>query len=481
MKIKNIINDNPNIYRWLTIGVVVVASIILITQVWYRPIDRDEGFFIGGAQLIKSGYRIYEDFAFFHPPLLPHIYSILFEFTTTSIITGRLFNVIITISLLLMLYLWLRRRDHLNSLISLILLTSSYVLINWHIPIKAYAITTLLLFLFYIFISSGREGNLYYILFGGIFGGLATSARSLSLPLLVVVFIYLLFRDKRASAPLIYLMGVVVGLTPVIIELFASTDAFLFNNLHIHLKAVGGYVSQFERFLILREFLTQPDTIFLFIASILASIKIFKKEDTPDYIKIALLFALTMFISNLIPNSSQPQYHTSIFPYLAILAGWLILDLRYRFKAKWLPVIFFVLYVISGLARPLGRIYLNYHHLERYGISEVCEVSDVVEGIADDETITLTWWSGYVTEGIVQPEMLLALFTTRVSHLLDEDELERYKLMDDEKIHKLMKSGKCDIIIEGIDTPEDFSEYPLDSYREIERVNTTRIYKLVDG
>jgi 4-amino-4-deoxy-L-arabinose transferase-like glycosyltransferase len=448
---------------------------ILISQIWYRPIDRDEGFFIGGAHLMKSGFEIYKDFAFFHLPLIPYIYAGLFKLFQTSIIWGRLFNVIATLLISLLLYLSIRKENKPSSRIAVILFLSSFMILNWQVPVKVHCILNLLLFSSCFFIQSGLDSKkTVYFLLGGLFLGLALSSRALVLPLIVVVLIYIIMKTQKLKPVILYISGLITGVIPILYHLTVNTDSFIFNNITIHIYAQREYVSHFERFYLLKDFLFQPDTLFLVCLTCILIIKYIRKRNPT--INLILIFLITLFLSNFIPNSSTPQYHSIIIPYMVILASLAIDDIKLLSKKKILIPLILTLYFITGVARPVGRIYLDKYNQQLVGIGEISEASEELARISTRDTYIFSYWAGYVNRGVILPEALLVVFSTRVSYLISDEEFVKYKLINTEGVIDTIVSGKCDIIVKGVDFPEKINPHNLGDYRLYKNIGDTEIF-----
>jgi len=460
----------------LLILLLVVGAILLTTQVWYRPIDRDEGFWLAGATLIDNGKVIYVDFAMPHLPTAPYIYAGLVHLIGNSLVALRLVNVLISlIGGYLIYYVWAVRGDKNSGLFSLFIYTFSFLVINWHIPVKVYALLDIFLILGFLFLSGASDkGSWWRGLLAGLFLGLGVFCRSVYLPLLLVGGGYLLW-NRRYLALGSGAVGVALASVPIMPFAMNYWDYLYFNIAGIHLLSQSGYISFWERFIALKEALTQPDTIILLALAIIAFVFIFRRREKRPA-GLAAMFFVSIFCLNLIPISSSLQYQVSIVPFGAILAGGALTWL-WSGRWRWMAMLLMAIYTLGGLGRPIARIVLDRYHQPEVGVAEVMQVREYLAERVKEGDVIVTYWGGYIPDGAEpQADMNLAVFTGRIEKLMPAEDTVRFHLADQERVEEIVKEGVGDWVVLGVDAPTDLEPQKLGAYRLEEEIAAVRIY-----
>ena len=94
-----------------------LITLTLFTIAMCRGLSRDEHQFIAaGALLARQGLLPYRDYPYFHVPNLVFVYAGLFRCSKYLLLTSRLFSVLCSLALLLIIYLFSTRRlSHLSN------------------------------------------------------------------------------------------------------------------------------------------------------------------------------------------------------------------------------------------------------------------------------------------------------------------------------------------------------------------------------
>ncbi|MGQ9706483.1 MAG: hypothetical protein ACUVWP_05705 [bacterium] len=454
-----------------------IFAIVLVSQIYFRPVDRDEGFWIGSAQLINNDYRLYEDFPLPHTTLVCVIYSTIFKIFRTSIIAGRYFNVLITLISFTLIYYITRNENMPNKTIPLIIFAFSYLSINWLIPVKVYSITLFLTVLSFTFLSLTLKNNqTKWILFlTGILFGLIVSSRIILIPLLFIPLFFL----RKVSGPIkwffLYIVGVIIGVLPIIYYTFKCPGQFYFNIIGIHTLALSGYKSQLIRLNLFKELLFDPGSIIIFLIMIFSIYRVLsKKRDKTE--TMSSIFLIIIILVNIVPISTSLQYFTLTVPFVSISASYINLHKTRIFKNFF--HIFIAIYIVIGLLKPAYRVLHDYYHKPLVGISEVVSVEKYIYSIVDENDVVGTWWGGYVTKGVPHPNLILGEFSERIEKLLQKDERRLYHLPSyDEQIEIILKN-KPHYIILGIDTPEGIENLIRERYILVKTIGETKIYAI---
>lgn len=474
------IKDRPGLLLAL---ILVIGTAVLLSQVWCRPIDRDEGFWLGSASLINGGKVLYVDFFMPHMPTAVYVYGGLSAILGNSLVALRLANILFSLfSGLLLYYLWARRGEWGRASLVLFLYTFSYLVINWHMAVKVYALLDLFLLAGFLFLSDATErGGWWRALLAGLFLGLGVFTRSLFLPLLLIAGGYLLWRRRYTSLAW-GILGVVLAGVPLLVIAVKSWDYLYFNMAGVHLLSQSGYISFWERFIALKEALFQPDTLILFALSIIALVLVIRRR-LPHPMGLAVMFFLSIFFLNLIPISSSLQYQVSVVPYGAILAS-AVLVRMWQGGRRWLVLGLLAVYALGGLYRPLARIVFDRYHKPEVGVAVVMEVRNYLDRRVEDGDVVITYWGGYVPRGAMpHQDVMMAVFVEHlekhsggVESLFSSDELARYHLPDRESVEAIIAGGEGEWVVLGVDAPADLDPAAIGPYKMDETVAGVGIY-----
>lgn len=469
----NYLKNKPGI---ILVLLLVVGAILLATQVWYRSIDRDEGFWLAGATLIDSGKIIYVDFAMPHLPTAPYIYAGLVHLIGNSLVALRLVNVLISlIGGYLLYYIWASRGERDSGLFSLLIYTFSFLVINWQIPVKVYALLDIFLILGFLFLSGACDkGSWWRGLLAGLFLGLGVFCRSVYLPLLLVGGGYLLWK-RRYLALSSGAVGVALASLPIMPFAVNYWDYLYFNTVGIHLLSQSGYISFWERFIALKEALAQPDTIILLALAIIAFVFIFRRREKRPA-GLAAMFFVSIFCLNLVPISSSLQYQVSVVPFGAILAGGVLTEF-WSGRWRWMAVLLMAIYMLGGLTRPIARIVLDRYHQPEVGVAEVMQVREYLAERVKEGDVIVTYWGGYIPNGAEpQADMNLAVFTGRIAKLMPVEDTVHFHLADQDRVEEIIKEGVGEWVVLGVDAPADLEPPKLGAYRLEKEIAGVRIY-----
>jgi len=463
--------------KTIVLVIFVLFALVLVSQVYFRPVDRDEGFWIGSAQLINNNYRLYQDFPLPHTPLVCLIYSILFKIVRTGIITGRYFNVLLGLASFILIYYIAKREVLPGKIIPLIVFAFSYLTINWFIPIKVYPIILLLIILSFRFlILSIKNNSIRWVIFiTGIFFGLVISSRIILIPLLFIPVYY--FREKKGLVRGIslYTTGLIIGCLPIIYYAFKCPGLFYFNIVGIHTSALNGFKSQLIRLNLFKELLVDPNSFIVFLIMIYSIYRLFsKKAKTIE--AISSIFLIVIVLINLLPISASLQYFVFTIPFIAISSSFAYERFIKSKKNKNILYIIIIIFIISGLLRPAYRIIFNYYHKPLTGISEVNKVEEFIKSDVDDKDIVATWWGGYITKGIPHPDLLLGAFSERIANLFSGENRKAYHLPSYNEQFEIILKDRPKWIIVGIDCPEGIGDFIKDRYTLVKIIGETEIY-----
>ena len=453
----------------LIVLVALSSCVYFAALVYYaavRPIDADEGFYATAARLVWEGKTPYRNFFYQQAPLLPYIYSWVWGIQPRSLLAMRLLSAVFGGAAVMLWGIWLVKAKPFSSKVTLasfvVILLNPYW-ISWHVVVKTYAFSNFLMTVALIALSTGlQSARARWFCATGIALGLCASARSFYGPLIPVVLVWLLARDRRSlqrySRAGMFSAGALIGLLPIILSFARDPHAFLFNNVQYHGMQAGympvgdqplvGYQSWEYAllgylgfvFLILLGlhfyFTTQ-----LVVAGIgFTSFAKVRKQDvspyTPGYsrfLELTSLLFLAYTLVALIPFFPYDQYFTSplvsfLVPFIAV--GW---STVFSYGRKWL----IVLAVVAPLlvAQGIRRESWEYSRAPIWQIPEFRKVTSAITTNSSPHDVVLSFWPGYVFES--GREYLPGMedqFSYRIINLINPEARAKYHLIAAEQI-----------------------------------------------
>jgi 4-amino-4-deoxy-L-arabinose transferase-like glycosyltransferase len=217
-------------------GLVVAHSFVLVWCAFLRPIDADEGFYAGAAQLVAGGSLPYVDFFFPQAPALPFLYAPVAALAPGSLIALRLWSVVFGMVSAVVIGRLLNRfvDDRFARAVGLVMYLANPGVIAWIPVVKTYALANCLVLLGLAgCLSAGRRDSGLRWSAAGLCFGLAALTRLLYAPAAVAMLVLVVYRQSRANA-----LAFGVGLSCCVV-LFAALFAMhpagaIFGNLGYH-------------------------------------------------------------------------------------------------------------------------------------------------------------------------------------------------------------------------------------------------------
>lgn len=449
--------------KFALLAAVLTAALALlaILQIWYRPLDRDEGFWLYAAGRVTAGELPYRDFCLPHLPLgLLHYAAVIKGFGPT-LYGCRALNVLWFFLGGAALALATGRRFGARAgFFAAILYGSSSLALTWLIPLKALGPATgYLAGATAAFLWPAKVRHVPVQVFvAGIFIGAAVMCRLTLLSVLAAAAIAAWTavpsgspRGMRVANVALLCAGFVVVLPLAGYFRLRTGDAFAFNIWGIHslfIDQSGG-----GRWLALRDFLLPPDPLLLIICAA-ASL-------APGIRSRALVFPLLAagitLIANATPGTTSLQYFVPLVavavpPAAVTLAAWFE-------KRRTFTLVLTALVVILGTARPAAKVAFDRAHKDMVGPANVYAAAAFLKEATTPADVILTAWPGYAALAgrRVAPGWELGYFTDRIGKRVSAAERRRYHLITYEETRAGLTSGKYPIYFDGLDTPAEFS------------------------
>jgi hypothetical protein len=469
--------------KWAAAAVFLLLVAVLVGQIWCRPIDRDEGFWLYIPWRITEGDVPYRDFAFPHLPLGALYYAGLAILHGPSLYLARNFNVVlILLSTATVTWAFLRRGMKGAAVAFPFLYLGSSLVLTWLVPAKAYAPACFALSVGVAAVISPRPEDRSGLLRAFVLGlalGAAATIRLQALTLLPFGALVLWLDGRgetygRLRAVLLYVLGYLVVAPLIIYYRVSAGDAFVFNVLTIHTLFVGQKGIFGGRLDALIDLVIAADVVLL-AAFALASLRTAKAQFTAG----PFVFAAVLILVNFLPGTAQAQYFAVAVPPAAAAAA-IGFAALYR-NRRTVALLLIAVYVAFGAARPAAKIIFGRAHKELVGPAEVYAAADLLRENTYPDDVVYTGWPGYaaLAERRVMPGWELGYFTDRISARCDEATRRRYHLVTYEETAERLAVGEVEFALLGIDTEGEIKTTLRKHYAVTAETNGVVIYEYI--
>ena len=420
----------------------------LLVAGWFaavRPLDGDEGYYGLAAQLVAEGRTPYVDFFYPQAPLLPHVYAPGAALLGVSELPDlRSLSVLLSVLTLAMVANWLLRAHASRpgaALTALLLLALSPELLTWNVTIKTFAWANLGVFASLWALDRAARSDtrrMAWLVGGGLAVGLAASSRLLYAPAALVPAAWLVLRrrrrDPRGAAA--WVVGLAIGLVPVWIAMVRDPDVFWFNNLVYHQlrfsplenlpawRRVPAAVA-----VLLRSVATNPGLLLLTGLALWNRHSDNDAANPPALLETpALLMAVTLTVTCLLPDPVHMQYFTGGLPILLLpaAAGGLA-RLPGSAPGRWR--------LAAGVLAPavcafsLLVIRHDLHSEPQWRLDHYRAESQRLAALTDPDDIVFSFWPGYVVGAGRRPfPGMENHFAVGVSERLNTLQRRRYRI-----------------------------------------------------
>ncbi len=466
--------------KLLFIAVLLILLAVLVGQVWHRPIDRDEGFWMYTSWRVSLGDTMYRDFALPHTPLGVLYYSLIAGISGVSLYIPRFINSLLVIIGAGAVFIGIRSGGgRIPAHVWLLLFLGSSLTLTWLVPVKSYAPTVFLISLsIAIWLLPAKTPRAIWLkaMGAGALLGFAVTARLTAaalIPGLIAAAVIETDGDvmDRITSGFAALLGVLFCIPLIFVYWSIAGDAFLFNVWGIH-KLFVGQGGWMGRFYSLLDILKHPDFILLFIVAGFALISPEKRK-----LSYPLIAGALVVIVHFIPGSTQAQYFVLAVVPLAIAGAFGLAEIYRRWR--FIGVALLVLLIALGAARPAGKILFDRAHKESVGPVAVYEASELLKLNSEEDDIIFCAWPGYaaLAERRLVPGWELGYFTDRIGVRVDEATRRKRCLMTYEETAFWLERGVAEIVVDGIDTPDELLPVIEEYYTIIEESKDIRIYR----
>jgi len=505
---KNILERFLAWKRW--IWVVWILGIILVcVQIEFRPLDRDEGFYLYGAWRTFLGEMPYQDYFYPQAPYLPYIYAPVVGLVQDGILGGRVLSAIFAIALAMLLARYLSRRtgNHRLGMVAGGLMLFGDLSLFWHSAVKTYAVSDLSFFGGFVLLMAvfkGRQVNKVFIfsLLSGILFAVSFHIRLvLAGSVLYLCLLSLLAPGQwRFQRFLGLVLGMIIASVPAFLLFIKNPSRYWFENLTFHVTA--RLPEPWWKFAIwkisaLANYLTSPDILILVILCVIGMriltknrefLKNFRSE-----IWMGIGFFGILFATYLSAPTLLPQYLVQLSPFLIMgaVAGVAAVVKKPKGTIGALIVLLMLLiYGGWGVGKTVGRVVERQDLAPLYGMKTVREVGQYLREwcqVSPPDTSyfqsntgqpILTFWPAYLVAGRCNPipgtDFGRPSFRLERRNSSDKIHVVGLKTYDDYK--QLIIDKIPPLVVTGFDTPLDFFPVMDNLYRLEKEIRGVKVF-----
>jgi 4-amino-4-deoxy-L-arabinose transferase-like glycosyltransferase len=457
---------NQKLVFWI---ILLLQLLLLLTFVFLRLIDYDEGLYLFYSQLVRNGNLPYADFFYPQMPYLPYAYAVASHGGFGSLFLGRLISALVGLfsSVILFWLVYKLTRDATSSLTVFFLYAFNGLTITWHSVVKTHAFSDFFALLSFCCLTgyflSSAEKHRPWVFLTGIFVGAAVGFRLVLFPLFFVYGLALLVLPAGKTVKgkvdhlLHLLLGTVVGSFLTIYLLIRDPSAFMFGNLGYHM--LWGYqvikMTLIRRLFTLTEFLLYPQNTLILVLAALGTVALVRsirgrRPETREQVMFAAAAAgVVLMATALAMSPSQFQYYQQALPYLLICSIPVLRKLTPRIRmmrpgtvvasASYLALVGpFVIIFLFGLRQKNQPCRLN----------TMRTVVQAIQSNSRCDQVLFTAWPGYAFLSKRKVEPGLETWGGGVIPFLSSREIARFKLVDDKQVERMLATKEPAVVVE---------------------------------
>jgi len=451
-----------------------LITLTLFAIAMSRGLNRDEHQFVAaGAMLAQHGLLPYRDYPYFHVPNLVFVYAALFRCSNYLLLTSRLFSVVCSLWLLVIIYVFTARRlGHLTNGpkfgVSALVTTCAFAdplfrSTYWRAWNHAFPVLLIVLAFLCYLQSRVRDRAGSWILATGLLTGLAAGSRLTFATAVFAFFLAIFFGGLGRSAwrQAGWLSaGLVLGALPTLVLLALFPKQFVFGNLTYNdrlypmLCSANGLNAQmsfpYKVVYFFNHILSQPGNAALTIgvAYFLARSSCWREALHRPFWLLPLLIC-TLLFGALIPAIPLPQYFYAPMPFVVLGLAIAISRTRSIIFPDYL-----MLFLVTAIcfASTAG----DYHYLLRLGRPDQWTTVKVHRvgrqlAVATGGGTILSLIPIFPLEGGINiyPEMTAEPFACRGALLMPPAERPEHKMLGPDDLPELAASASPQGILVG--------------------------------
>src|SRR3989344_3020039 len=358
---------NKNKLAWIILSFFLLVFFLIEFKGLNHLEPSDEHIYFYMGKMISQGFLPYNDFFHAHPPLKVYIIALIFKLFGFNLIILKLIPLLCYLISSVFLFLFSFR----------VMLEATYFM--------GMDITTMFLIIGYYYLFKIK----YYK--SGFFLGLAGLSGLYSLVPIVIIFVYLLIKNKSSFLKLLagFSIFFIINILFVILSKNYLADVYLY-----HLLKPNVLSNRIDLFIeALKENWLIFFSFFLFIIPLI--FKFIKKIELKNinilYLSGIISLAYLLFLLSL--NKVFNYYFVLLFPFLAVLGAYslyYIFNSLVRYKIIYFIIGVFVIYIFWNISA--DSLYLNQFDFDNFDNART--IANYVKGMegelfGDDSTVPL--------------------------------------------------------------------------------------------
>lgn len=324
---------------------IVVLSAALITYSQLVAYFGDESLHLLAARMISKGQRPYADFFYHHPPIFAYLLAVLFKLFGPSWRLAHLLSALFVSATLWLIggYVYSRSEHRTSATVATILMgANAYVLLFATVALPYGLCLFFMVAAFLLAVGSAEQSTAAGPLLAGFCAGLTVSTYFLTAPVVLVLLVWFVTRNKyRSGHALLFGLGVLVAFLPLLWFVMRWPNQVWTDLIQYHLFYRAG--SDLNLWFNLREiaywfFSIQGSLLVIMSVACLwsGSAEIPMKTKSELRLSASIAFVLALLISIARPVSAF--YFVLLTPFLALPASFGLMQL-YRADKKWRAIL----------------------------------------------------------------------------------------------------------------------------------------------
>ncbi len=297
--------------------------------------------------------------------------------------------------------------------------------------------------------------------------------------------IFFIFQSKVFSF-FQFLAGAISSSFLSVFLFFKDGQSFVFNNLGYH-QLWGGKVigmGLLTKFFTLAKFLFYPQNLLILILAALTISFLIKKKKAQKTLSekdrvylIAFVFSLIILVGYFLASPTQLQYYHQALPYLLVLSGpGLTSVVEFFRKRKSILYGLAVFYLLCLIPYLLIFVFTIREKDRVFRVDQVRKVIKVVQENSVEEEPILSDWPGYAV--LANRSVVRGTETCGqdVSHLLTEDMLKRFKIIDRRRVKDVIRNKEVNLVVTGIGTYRYLDDLTKENYYLLKEIGGAKVF-----
>ncbi|NLF26094.1 MAG: glycosyltransferase family 39 protein [Deltaproteobacteria bacterium] len=483
-----------------------LCAAFLVWMGFSRMVAPDEGYYLLAARLLLDGKSLYRDFFYPQMPFFPYLFAGWMKIAGVGWEQARLFNSIINILCMLVLFEIVRlKTSRFLACLAVLLFVGAGLVLGWFSITKPYGASTLFCLISY-WLLQLKSHSLWRVFWSGLFLALAVNCRSYFVVLLPIFLIWLLQRSVSEHSRLktfgVFILGGILTLIPQLGFLISDFSTFWFNNVGYHLlrsemPAAQQWQHRFEILSAVIGLRADPrfDGVQLPLLCAGALLHLLRRAWAGRAPDPAFWIGFALFLVSIAPIPVHPQYFCLAIPFMIICSmiflheslAWCLTRTGGVGAASLLLLVLIGFYlksfpgsIKSNVSTGVGVALLKAGNSDNATLGAIKAVSAEINLRTKPGEVVLSRWPGYLLESHAQPYPGTEnQFWVRVGHRLSAEDRRAYRIIDRNEFRTALTDPKVKLVItEESALKGYFSKKALidNGFKEVKQLRGVMIY-----